>query len=42
MTHWNPLKLYTSAGTVELIRNKGGVAQIYWDDLEIWDGWPTG
>lgn len=40
MTHWNPLKLYTSSKTVELIRDKGGVAQIYWDDLEIWDGWP--
>lgn len=35
---WNPLKLYTSANIINHIRKKGGVAQIYWDDMEIWEG----
>lgn len=39
LTHWQPLKLYTSAEIIEHVRNKGGVLQIYWDDLEIWKGW---
>ena len=40
LVNWNPLKLYTSGSIIDHIRSKGGVARIYWDDLEIWDGWP--
>lgn len=40
MTTWNPLKLYTSGKVIDHIRNEGGVAQIYWDDLEIWFNTP--
>jgi len=40
LTDWNPLKLYTAGKTVDYIRENGGAAQIYWDDLEIWEGWP--
>ncbi len=40
LTNWHPLKLYTAGGVIDHIRANGGVAQIYWDDLEIWDGWP--
>jgi hypothetical protein len=36
LTHWQPLKLYTSSAIIDYIRERGGVAQIYWDDLEIW------
>lgn len=40
LTNWNPLKLYTSGAIVDHIRSGGGVAQIYWDDLRIWNRWP--
>ena len=36
MTTWDPLKLYTSGKVIDHIRNEGGIAQIYWDDLEVW------
>ena len=39
LTQWQPLKLYTSSEVIDHVRNKGGVLQIYWDDLEIWKGW---
>jgi len=40
MTHWNPLKMYTSASLVDYVRNAGGVLQVYYDDLEIWERLP--
>lgn len=40
LTNWNPLKLYTSAEIIDHIRAKGGVAQIFWDDLDIATRWP--
>lgn len=40
LTHWQPLKLYTSSDVIDYVRDKGGVLQIYWDNLEIWKGWP--
>jgi hypothetical protein len=40
LTRWNPLKLYTSGEVIDHIRASGGVAQIYWDDLELWNRWP--
>jgi hypothetical protein len=40
MTRWNPIKLYTSEKLVDHIRNQGGLAQIYWDDLQISASWP--
>lgn len=39
MTNWNPLKLYTGARIIDHIRKNGGVAQLYWDDLEIYSNW---
>jgi len=42
MTHWNPLKMYTSANLVDYVREAGGVLQLYYDDLEIWSSWPSG
>lgn len=41
MTQWNPLKLYTSSSVIDFIRNQGGVAQIYYDDLTILKKWPN-
>ena len=41
LTNWNPFKLYTSDEVIDFIREKGGVAQIYWDDLEISERWPN-
>lgn len=32
---WSPMKLYTSSALVDYVRNKGGVTQIYWDDLVV-------
>lgn len=40
LTHWNPLKLYTSGELIDFIRKRGGVAQIYFDDLELRRSWP--
>jgi hypothetical protein len=40
LTHWQPLKLYTSSDIIDYVRENGGVAQIYWDDLEIWQAGP--
>lgn len=40
MTHWNPLKLYTSDTLVDYVREAGGVLQVYYDDWEVWDGAP--
>lgn len=39
LTEWDIFKLYTSGEVIDFIRNQGGVAQIYWDDLEIFDAW---
>lgn len=36
LTTYQPLKIYTSEAIVNHIREKGGVAQIYYDDLKIW------
>ncbi len=33
-------KLYTSPTLVDLIRENGGVTQIYWDDWEMWTSFP--
>ena len=39
VTDWQPLKLYSSSRIFDFIRDKGGVAQLYYDDLEIYDNW---
>ncbi len=39
VTHLNPLKLYSSSRIIDFIRNKGGVAQVYWDDFEAYKNW---
>lgn len=40
LSHFNPLKLYTSEWPIDHIRNNGGVMNILWDDLEIWKDVP--
>jgi hypothetical protein len=40
LTHWQPLKVYTSDDIIDHVLSQGGVVQIYWDDLRIWEGWP--
>ena len=39
MTSWQPLKVYTSSAIIDFIRSKGGVAQVFYDDLEIYANW---
>jgi hypothetical protein len=39
LTAWQPFKLYTHARLLDHLRARGGVAQVYWDDLQIWDAW---
>ena len=39
ITNINPMKLYSSERIVDFIRNKGGVAQLYWDDYEAYENW---
>ncbi len=41
VTSWQTFKLYAPDDFVDHIRNNGGIAQIYWDDLEILNGWPS-
>lgn len=41
LTQWNPLKLYTGIRIIKYIHDNGGVAQIYWDDFELYDRWPN-
>ncbi len=40
MTHWNPQKLYSSDNVLHYIRDRGGVAQVYFDDYEFSGEWP--
>jgi len=35
LTHWQPLKVYTSDAIINHVRNRGGAVRVYWDDLEI-------
>jgi hypothetical protein len=39
VTILQPLKLYSSGRIIDFIRSKGGVAQLYWDDLEVYEKW---
>lgn len=39
MTAWQPLKLYTSGNIIDIVRRRGGVLQMYYDDLEIYSEW---
>lgn len=41
LTNSSIFKLYASDRIIDHIRDNGGVAQIYWDDLEIWEDSPT-
>lgn len=38
ISHFNPMKLYTSNTLVDYVRTNGGVLQVYWDDFELWKG----
>ncbi len=42
MEMFSPFKLYVSPTLVDVIRKNGGVTQIYWDDWEMWSGFPHG
>ena len=39
LTDWQPLKLYSGQNIIDFIRKNGGVAQLYFDDLELYDKW---
>ncbi len=41
MTHWNPQKLYSSDNMIHFIRDRGGVAQVYFDDFAFSSMWPA-
>jgi len=36
LVRYNPMKLYTSDGVIDYVRNNGGILQVYWDDFELW------
>lgn len=40
LTHYNPLKMYSSDNTLHHIRDQGGVSQFYWDDFDLAETWP--
>jgi hypothetical protein len=35
LSHWNPIKLYTSAQLIDHVRAQGGALQVFWDDLSV-------
>ncbi|WP_157039826.1 hypothetical protein [Aquincola tertiaricarbonis] len=35
LSHFNPLKLYTSKELVEYVRSRGQAIKIYWDDMDL-------
>ncbi len=39
LTHWQPIKIYTSSSVIDFVRRKGGAVQLYWDDVEIYNRW---
>ena len=41
MTHWQPLKFYTSDRIISHVTGRGGTAQLFFDDLEIRNRWPS-
>lgn len=36
MSHFNPIKLYTSDELVEYVTDEGGMLNVFWDDFELW------
>ena len=36
LSHFNPMKLYTSKGLIDYVRDNGKSLQVYWDDFELW------
>lgn len=43
LSHFNPMKLYTSNEVIDYVRNSGtgNALQVQWDDFELWNGWPS-
>lgn len=39
LTDWQPFKLYTSRRIIDFIRDSGGVTQLYFDDIELYQNW---
>ena len=39
LTHWQPIKIYTSGYVIDFVRRKGGAVQLYWDDMKIYNKW---
>ena len=35
LTHWNPVKLYTSGKLIDFVSSRGGCMRIMWDDIDI-------
>ncbi|NQX58648.1 carbohydrate-binding protein [Paenibacillus qinlingensis] len=40
LANFNPFKLYTGDWLIDHVRNNGGIMQLYWDNFELWNGWP--
>ncbi len=38
ITHWNPMKLYTSKALTRHVLDQGKALQLYYDDFAIWEG----
>ncbi len=36
LTHFNPMKLYTSDELLNYMTNNGGILQVYWDNFQLW------
>jgi hypothetical protein len=38
LTHYNPMKMYTSSQLVQFLRQRGQVMQLDWDEFSLWKG----
>ncbi len=36
LSHFNPMKLYTSAGLINYVNSQGRTLQVFWDDFALW------
>jgi hypothetical protein len=42
LTHYNPMKLYTSKGLITYLKERGKRLEVWWDDLEIYENGKPG
>jgi hypothetical protein len=38
LTHYNPMKMYTSSQLVQFMKQHGHVMQLDWDEFSLWKG----